>query len=290
MPRFFTSARCAAYARLTRIDKPIGTLLLLWPTLTALWIAADGVPSAYLIFVFVAGTFLMRSAGCAVNDYADRKFDGHVARTRTRPLVTGEVSGKEAWALAGVLALCAFVLILPINRAVVLWSVPALAVAILYPFTKRWLAAPQAVLGIAFSFGIPMAFAAVRGEVPGQAWVLLVLNWFWVMAYDTEYAMTDRADDDKLSIGSSAKWFGRFDVVAVMCCYAFYLAGMAIFGLKSTFGAVFYCGLGLAAGIAIYHYTLIKNREPLQCFRAFLHNHWLGFVVFLSTCGHFALR
>jgi 4-hydroxybenzoate polyprenyltransferase len=272
------------------MDKPIGTLLLLWPTLTALWIASDGMPGWYLVFVFVAGTFLMRSAGCAVNDFADRHFDGHVARTKQRPMVTGEVTPRQAWTVAAVLAGLAFLLILPINLSVVLWSLPALAVAVLYPFTKRWLASPQSVLGIAFSFGIPMAFAAARGNVPAQAWWLLAINWFWVMAYDTEYAMVDRADDEKLAIGTSAKWFGKYDVAAVMFCYAVYLLAMAAFGLKHTYGASFFVGLSVATGIAAYHFTLIRQRSPQHCFKAFLHNHWLGFAVLCGTVAHFALR
>ncbi len=282
--------RLRAYARLTRIDKPIGTLLLLWPTLTALWFASDGQPSAYLVFVFVLGTFLMRSAGCAVNDFADRKFDGEVARTKNRPMVTGEVSAKEAWSVAAVLALIALALIVPINLSVVLWSLPAVGVAVLYPFTKRWLASPQSVLGIAFSFGIPMAYAAARGHVPLEAWALLAINWFWVMAYDTEYAMTDRADDEKLTIGSSAKWFGRFDVVAVMGCYVIYLAGMAWFGHAKILGTFFFFGLFCAAGISLYHYFLIRNRAPQQCFKAFLHNHWFGLAIFLGTVVSFYAR
>jgi 4-hydroxybenzoate polyprenyltransferase len=281
------SAKLSAYARLTRIDKPIGTLLLLWPTLTALWFAAEGKPSPYLVFVFVAGTFLMRSAGCAVNDYADREFDGQVARTKNRPMVTGEVSAKEAWSVAAVLALIALALIVPINAAVVLWSLPAVGVAVLYPFTKRWIASPQSVLGIAFSFGIPMAYAAERGHVPLEAWALLAINWFWVMAYDTEYAMTDRADDEKLAIGTSAKWFGKYDVVAVMSCYAMYLAGMAWFGFTKSAENSFFFGLICAAGISLYHYFLIRDREPAQCFKAFLHNHWFGLAVFAGTALSF---
>ena len=279
--------KLSAYARLTRIDKPIGTLLLLWPTLTALWFAADGKPSAYLVLAFIAGTFLMRSAGCAVNDYADREFDGAVARTKNRPMVTGEVSAKEAWVVAAVLALLALLLIIPINISVVLWSLPAVGVAILYPFTKRWIASPQSVLGIAFSFGIPMAYAAARGHVPLEAWALLAINWFWVMAYDTEYAMTDRADDEKLSIGTSAKWFGRYDVLAVMVCYAIYLAGMAWFGRAKSAEITFFLGLFCAAGICVYHYFLICNRIPEKCFKAFLHNHWFGFAVFCGTALNF---
>jgi 4-hydroxybenzoate polyprenyltransferase len=284
------TTKLSAYARLTRIDKPIGTLLLLWPTLTALWFAAEGRPSAYLVFVFVAGTFLMRSAGCAVNDYADREFDGQVARTKNRPMVTGEVSAREAWSVAAVLALIALALIVPINIAVVLWSLPAVGVAILYPFTKRWIASPQSVLGIAFSFGIPMAYAAARGHVPLEAWALLAINWFWVMAYDTEYAMTDRADDEKLSIGTSAKWFGKYDVAAVMSCYAIYLAGMACFGYSKFSEITYFFGLFCAAGISLYHYFLIRNREPAQCFKAFLHNHWFGLAVFAGTALSFTVR
>jgi 4-hydroxybenzoate polyprenyltransferase len=284
------SSRLSAYARLTRIDKPIGTLLLLWPTLTALWFAADGKPSLYLVFVFVMGTFLMRSAGCAVNDYADREFDGQVARTKNRPMVTGEVSAKEAWMVAAVLALIALALIIPINASVVLWSLPAAGIAILYPFTKRWIASPQTVLGIAFSFGIPMAYAAARGSVPLEAWAVLAINWFWVMAYDTEYAMTDRADDEKLAIGTSAKWFGRYDVIAVMTCYAIYLAGMAWFGYAKSLEETFFFGLFCAAGICIYHYFLIRKREPQKCFKAFLHNHWFGLMIFVATVADFTFR
>jgi 4-hydroxybenzoate polyprenyltransferase len=283
-------SKLSAYARLTRIDKPIGTLLLLWPTLTALWIASNGRPSSYLVFVFVVGTFLMRSAGCAVNDYADREFDGQVARTKNRPMVTGEVSAKEAWGVAAVLAFSALLLILPINKSVVLWSLPAVGVAILYPFTKRWIASPQSVLGIAFSFGIPMAYAAARGHVLLEAWALLAINWFWVMAYDTEYAMTDRADDEKLSIGTSAKWFGRYDVAAVMSCYAIYLLGMAWFGYAKFLEKPFFFGLFCAAGIAVYHYLLIRNREPQKCFKAFLHNHWFGLAIFAGTVVSFTLH
>jgi 4-hydroxybenzoate polyprenyltransferase len=287
---YLSRSKLGAYARLTRMDKPIGTLLLLWPTLTALWFATAGKPSAYLVFVFIFGTFLMRSAGCAVNDYADRDFDAHVERTKHRPLATGEIAGKEALVVGAVLALCAFALILPLNRSVILWSVPALAVAIIYPYTKRVLSAPQAVLGIAFSFGIPMAYAAARTEVPTPAWALLLINWFWVMAYDTEYAMVDRPDDMKLGIGTSAKWFGRYDVLIVMLCYGLHLIGLAWFGMVYAVHPAYYLGLLCAAGIAGYHYTLIQERKPARCFKAFLHNHWFGCVIFLGTAMSFALH
>ncbi len=283
-------SKLSAYARLTRMDKPIGTLLLLWPTLTALWFATSGKPEGYLVFVFVFGTFLMRSAGCAVNDYADRDFDAHVERTKYRPLATGEITGKEALAVGAVLALCAFALIVPLNASVILWSVPALVVAVVYPYTKRVLAAPQAVLGIAFSFGIPMAYAAARAEVPSAAWALLAINWCWVMAYDTEYAMVDRPDDMKLGIGSSAKWFGRYDVAIVMLCYGLHLMGLAWFGYHHGAHPVYFLGLLSAAAIAGYHYGLIRQREPARCFKAFLHNHWFGCVIFVGTALSFVLH
>lgn len=268
------------YLRLLRLDKPIGILLLLWPTLWGLWFAAGGLPPLHILLVFVAGVTLMRSAGCAINDYADRDFDAHVERTQARPLATGEVSGREALLLASGLALLAFLLILPLNQLVILLSVPALFLAASYPFTKRFFAIPQAYLGIAFGFGIPMAYAAVRAEVPLEAWLLLLANLFWSVAYDTEYAMVDRPDDLKIGIRTSAITFGKFDIAAVALCYATTLALLSNVGWRAGLGPVFYAGLLAAAGIALYHLWLIRQRERAACFKAFLHNTWFGFAVF----------
>ena len=283
-------ARIDAYERLLRLDKPIGTLLLLWPTLTALWFATWGAPSFKLLIVFVVGTLLMRSAGCAVNDWADRAFDAHVERTSARPLAKGEIEPFEALLLAGALAFCAFLLILSTNRTAVLWSFPAAAIAFVYPFFKRFFALPQAFLGIAFSFGIPMAYAAALGRVPAFAWGLLAINLFWVVAYDTEYAMVDRDDDLRIGIRTSAITFGRFDVAAIALCYAIYLAGMAWAGVEIGLGALYFAGLGVAAAIAAYHLWLIRDRDRVRCFRAFLHNHWLGMAVFAGTALDYAVR
>ena len=268
------------YARLMRIDKPIGTLLLLWPTLWALWFAAEGWPPLHILAIFVIGTFLMRSAGCVINDYADRDFDGHVERTRNRPLATGMVSAREALLLAGGLSLLSFLLILPLNSLVLWLSLPALFLATSYPFTKRFLAIPQGYLGIAFGFGIPMGFAAILGEVPAIAWVMLLANVFWAIAYDTEYAMVDRPDDLKIGIKSSAITFGRFDVAAVMLCYAATLGLLAAVGVAAGRGPAWFAGLLVAAAIAGYHYTLIRDRDRAGCFKAFRHNNWLGAAVF----------
>ena len=283
-------ARLDAYARLTRLDKPIGTLLLLWPTLSALWLAAGGAPRISLIAIFAIGTLLMRSAGCAFNDWADRDFDAGVKRTATRPLAARIIAPWEALAVAAVLALAAFALILPTNRATIEWSVPALVIAAVYPFFKRFFALPQAFLGIAFSFGIPMAFAAVQNSVPPFAWALLVINLFWVVAYDTEYAMVDRDDDIKIGIRTSALTFGRFDVAAVAICYAIYLGAMVVIGLRLAMGWAYFAGLGVAAVLALRHLAWIRLREREQCFRAFLDNHWLGFAVFAGVALDFALR
>lgn len=268
------------YLRLMRLDKPIGILLLLWPTLWGLWFAANGLPSLHILLIFSLGVVLMRSAGCAVNDYADRDFDAHVERTRQRPLATGEVSQREALLIAGGLALLAFLLILPLNRLVILLSFSALFLAASYPFTKRFFAIPQAYLGIAFGFGIPMAYAAVRGEVPIEAWLLLLANLFWSVAYDTEYAMVDRSDDIKIGIRTSAITFGRFDIAAIALCYAATLALLGYVGAQAGLGLLFHAGLVVAAGIALYHLWLIRSRDRAACFKAFLHNTWFGFVVF----------
>jgi 4-hydroxybenzoate polyprenyltransferase len=282
--------RFDAWERLVRLDKPIGILLLLWPTLTALWIAARGAPPVTLVVIFTLGTVLMRSAGCAFNDWADVRYDSRVERTRHRPLVTGEVTPREALAVAAALAAVAFVLALFTNRATLLLSLAALAIAVAYPFFKRFFALPQAFLGIAFSFGIPMAFAAVRGNVGEIGWLMLLFNLFWVVAYDTEYAMVDRDDDLKIGMRTSAITFGRFDVLAVALCYAAYLAGMVWVGRMVDLGPVYFVGLLVAVGCAAYHLWLIRGRDRDRCFKAFLHNHWLGLAVFAGTVADYAIR
>ncbi|HZQ60600.1 MAG TPA: 4-hydroxybenzoate octaprenyltransferase [Casimicrobiaceae bacterium] len=282
--------RLDAYERLIRLDKPIGTLLLLWPTLSALWIAASGRPTITHIVVFTMGTLLMRSAGCAINDWADRHFDPHVERTKERPLAAGEIAPWEALVIAAVLAILAFLLVLLTNRMTILMSLPALAIAVIYPFTKRFFFLPQAFLGIAFSFGIPMAFSAVLDEPPPLAWWLLGINFFWVLAYDTEYAMVDRDDDVRLGLRTSAIAFGRLDVLAVMVCYAIYIAGMVWVGDVRFFGPLYYAGLGVAAVIALWHGWMIHDRTREGCFRAFLHNHWLGLSVFAGIVADHVVR
>ncbi|MEO7150287.1 MAG: 4-hydroxybenzoate octaprenyltransferase [Burkholderiaceae bacterium] len=294
-------SRRAAYLDLIRWNRPAGTYLLLWPTLSALWIAAGGFPGWHLLAVFVLGTFLMRSAGCAVNDVADREFDRHVKRTAQRPVTTGEIGVRAALAFGAALALAAFLLVLTTNAATVAWSVAALAVSIAYPYTKRYFSMPQAVLGVAFSFGIPMAFAAVRGgdawnlaalrdAVPPLAWGLLLGNLFWVLAYDTEYAMVDRDDDLRIGIRTSAITFGRFDVAAVMASYAAFLAVWALLGARIGLGITYFLGLGVAGAIALWHATLIRDRSREGCFRAFRLNHWLGFAVFAGVALDVLLR
>jgi 4-hydroxybenzoate polyprenyltransferase len=284
------AARLNAYERLIRLDKPIGTLLLLWPTLTALWIATAGAPSWVVVGIFVLGTLLMRSAGCAINDYADRNFDAHVERTAKRPLATREIAPWEALVLAAVLSLCAFLLILGLSLATILLSVPALAITIAYPFFKRFFFLPQAFLGIAFSFGIPMAFAAADEGVPLLGWALLVINMCWVMAYDTEYAMVDRDDDLKLGLKTSAIAFGKYEVLVVMLCYAIYLGGMTYVGHLKAFGPWYYAGVLVASLIALWHYLLIRGRDRQRCFRAFLGNHWFGLAVFAGVVIDYAMR
>ena len=263
-----------------RLDKPIGILLLLWPTLWGLWLAADGPPDMFILTVFVLGTVLMRSAGCVINDYADRNIDPHVVRTKNRPLATKAVSTKEALLLSAGLSLCAFLLILPLNRLTLELAVFALFLAASYPFTKRFFAMPQAYLGIAFSFGIPMAFAAQTGELPLIVWLLMAANLLWVIAYDTEYAMVDRDDDLKIGIKTSAITFGHFDVMGIMLCHAGFLSIMIGIGLMQKLGLAYYVGLIAASGLIIYQYRLIRERDPVLCFRAFLHNNWVGAVVF----------
>lgn len=278
------------YERLMRLDKPIGILLLLWPTLWALLIAGHGKPHWTIVLIFFTGTVLMRSAGCVMNDIADSKYDGLVERTKNRPLATKEVSKKEAYLLAGGLSLVAFGFVCVLNALTIKLSVLALFLAASYPLTKRFLAIPQAYLGIAFGFGIPMAFAAINGQIAPVAWLLLVANIFWAVAYDTEYAMVDRDDDLKIGIKSSAITFGRFDVIAVMVCYALSLSLLAYAGSWLAMGYAYYLGLLVAAGIAIYHYTLIKERERALCFKAFLGNNWIGFAVFAGLVAEYVLR
>ena len=272
--------RLSLYMQLTRLHRPIGILLLLWPTMWGLWIAGNGRPTWHIVFIFMLGTALMRSAGCAINDYADRHIDKHVMRTRERPVTSGSISPNEALWLAAVLALISFLLILPLNNLTLLLSVPAVLLAASYPFTKRFFAIPQAYLGIAFGFGIPMAFAAQLNSVPLVAWLLLIANVFWAIAYDTEYAMVDRDDDIHLGVHSSALFFGKYDVVAVMACYATTLLLLAAIGQIAGLGLIYYSGLLAAGSIAFYHYSLIKHRNREACFAAFLHNNWFGAAVF----------
>ena len=282
--------RLRLYLDLIRWDRPAGWLLLLWPTLGALWIAADGFPGWHLLAVFTLGTFLMRSAGCCVNDVADREFDKHVKRTAQRPVTSGAMSGKAALLFGTLLALLAFVLVLTTNRVAIAWSFAALAIALAYPYAKRYVAMPQAVLGVAFSFGIPMAFAAVQSQVPLLAWVLLLGNLFWVLAYDTEYAMVDRDDDLKIGMKTSAITLGRADVPVVMACYAAYLAIWAAVLLQRMAPAVVTVSIALAAAQAVWHYTLIRDRSREGSFKAFRLNHWLGFTVFAGVVAGYALR
>ncbi len=289
--------RLSLYLDLVRWDRPAGWLLLLWPTLSALWIAADGFPGWHLLLVFVAGTVLMRSAGCCVNDVADREFDRHVKRTARRPVTRGAVSVREALLVGAVLATLAFALVLTTNPPAVLLSVAALAVTLAYPYAKRLVAMPQAVLGVAFSFGIPMAFAAALGgrewtlaSVPPQAGWLLLGNLFWVLAYDTEYAMVDRDDDLRLGIKTSAITLGRWDLAAVMAFYAMYLLSWAWLGRSLGLGGWYLLGIGVAAAQAVWHWTLIRQRTREGCFKAFRLNHWLGFAVFAGVAVDLALR
>ena len=275
---------------LIRWDRPAGWLLLLWPSLSALWVAADGFPGWHLLAVFVLGIILMRSAGCCINDVADRDFDRHVKRTAQRPVTAGRISPREALVVGAVLALAAFVLVLTTTPAAIAWSFAALAVAIAYPFAKRLVSMPQAVLGVAFSFGIPMAFAAVQSQVPVLAWVLLAGNLFWVLAYDTEYAMVDRDDDLRIGMKTSAITLGQADVPVVMACYGVYLGiwGAALWQHVATWS--YALALGAAGAQALWHFFMIRSRSREGCFRAFRLNHWLGFTVFLGVAAGYALR
>jgi 4-hydroxybenzoate polyprenyltransferase len=304
-------SRFQLYLQLIRWDRPAGWLLLLWPSLSALWVAAGGFPGWHLLAVFVLGTVLMRSAGCCVNDVADREFDRHVKRTAQRPVTSGRVSVREALWLGAALALAAFALVLTTNAATVAWSFAALAVALVYPYAKRYVSMPQAVLGVAFSFGIPMAFAAVRGGAPWQvftaagwrgfdlasgwasvpplAWLLLLGNLFWVLAYDTEYAMVDRDDDLKIGMKTSAITLGRMDVPVVMASYGIFLAVWVAGLMRLVPGAAFYLGIAAAAAQAAWHWTMIRDRSREGCFRAFRLNHWVGFAVFAGVAASYAL-
>jgi 4-hydroxybenzoate polyprenyltransferase len=269
-----------AYERLMRLDKPIGILLLLWPTLWALWLAAPGLLRLELLLIFVMGTVLMRSAGCVINDFADRNIDPRVKRTRDRPIAAGQVKPAEALVLAAVLLILAFFLVLQLDRLAIYLSFVGLAVTVIYPFLKRFFVFPQAVLGIAFSFGIPMAYAAQRGSVPGVAWVMMAATLFWIIAYDTEYAMVDRDDDIAIGVHSSAIMLGRYDVAAIMACHALFLATMAGIGYWHRLSAYYYLGLVAAGALVAYQYRLIRGRDREQCFKAFLSNNWVGMAVF----------
>lgn len=273
-------ARINAYEKLMRLHRPIGILLLLWPTLWALWLAQRGVPNPMVLLLFFTGTVLMRSGGCALNDYADRGFDGKVERTKDRPLATGAIEPWEALVVAAVCALAAFAVVVRLNNLTMQLSFVALAVAVIYPFLKRFFWMPQAWLGIAFGFGIPMAFAALRNTVPPIAWVLLAANISWTIAYDTEYAMVDREDDARLGLKTSAIFFGRNDVIAVMLFHWIFIVILGAIGVWQEYGVWYYAGLAVAAALAVTHYSMIRTRTREGCFKAFLHNNWIGFAVF----------
>jgi 4-hydroxybenzoate polyprenyltransferase len=282
--------RLDAYERLLRLDKPIGTLLLLWPTLWAVWLASGGSPSIEVIAIFGVGTLLMRSAGCALNDFADRKYDAHVERTRDRPLAAGEIAPAEALALGMLLAATAFGLVLMLNRLAVMLSMIALAIAVFYPFTKRFFALPQLFLGVAFGFGIPMAYAAIQWRLPAECWALLAANVFYAFAYDTEYAMVDREDDAQIGIRTSALTLGRYDVAAVAASYAAMLAILAGVGATLHLNWPYYAGLALAAAMMAYHYRLIRGRSRAGCFKAFQHNNWVGAAVLGGIIASYWMR
>jgi 4-hydroxybenzoate polyprenyltransferase len=279
--------KLSLYLDLIRWNRPAGWLLLLWPTLTALWIASQGFPGWHLLLVFILGTILMRSAGCCLNDVADKDFDKHVKRTAQRPVTTGAFSSKEALLFGAALALCAFALVLTLNNTTIMLSFAALAVAIIYPFAKRFFAMPQAVLGIAFSFGIPMAFAAVQNNIPWMAWFLLLGNLFWVLAYDTEYAMVDRDDDLKIGMKTSAITMGKYDVLIIAACYLINMSFMVVAGVLYAYNAIYFIALLVALLQAIWHIKLIWRREREACFKAFRLNHWYGFAVFLGVFLHY---
>lgn len=277
--------KIALYLDLIRWNRPAGWLLLLWPTLSALWLAAGGFPGGHLVAVFTLGTVLMRSAGCCVNDVADQEFDRHVERTAQRPVTSGAVSTHEALLLGALLALLALGLVLTTNRLTIAWALAAFGITVLYPFAKRWVAMPQAVLGVAFSFGIPMAFSAVQGQVPLLPWVLMLGNLFWVLAYDTEYAMVDRNDDLRIGIKTSAITLGRWDVVAVLCFYAAYLVVWSLAVAPLVMGWAWWLGVGVAFAQVVWHGWLIRSRSREGCFQAFRVNHWVGFALFAGIAA-----
>ncbi len=283
-------SRLALYLDLICWNRPAGWLLLLWPTLGALWVAADGFPGWHLLLVFTLGTVLMRSAGCCINDVADRRFDRHVKRTANRPVTTGAVSVKEALTLGAVLAVLAFALVLTTNTVTIIWSFAALAITLAYPYAKRFVSMPQAVLGVAFSFGIPMAFTAVQGGVPVLAWVLMLGNLFWVLAYDTEYAMVDRDDDLLIGMKTSAITLGRFDVLVIMVSYLIFIISWDVALMARVQGKAFNVAMTLAFAQVAWHYTLIRSRERDGCFQAFRLNHWLGFTLFAGIAASYALK
>jgi 4-hydroxybenzoate polyprenyltransferase len=282
--------RLNAYERLMRLDKPIGALLLLWPALWGLWLAAYGLPDLDILLIFITGTVLVRSAGCVVNDFADRDFDPYVARTRDRPLAAGLVRPWEALALAALLFLVAFLLVLHTNRLTVMLSFIAVALTVVYPFLKRVFSFPQAWLGIAFGFSIPMAFAAQYGKLVPAAWAMMVANMFWSIAYDTEYAMVDREDDIRIGLKSSAILLGRYDVAAVVASHAIFLMLMAIIGWWQFLGILYYIGLLIAGGLVYYQYRLIRTRDRDACFKAFVNNNWLGCAIFVGLAADLYLR
>ncbi|WP_288108548.1 4-hydroxybenzoate octaprenyltransferase [Limnobacter sp.] len=283
------SSRLRDYWQLLRLHKPIGILLLLWPTLWGLWLASQGIPDLKILVVFLLGVVLMRSAGCAINDFADRDIDLHVERTRERPLTAGRISSTEAVGLAIGLSLVSLLITLPLGWKVIAMSVPAVFLAGSYPFTKRFFPMPQAYLGIAFGFSIPMAFVAVQGAVPWQGWLIFVANVFWTVAYDTEYALVDKNDDLKLNIRTAAITLGRFDITGIMICYAVCLALFVVLGLVQAYSWPFWLGVIAAGLVACYHFALIRHRDRQACFKAFLHNNWFGAALFAGFVGQFAL-
>ncbi|MEQ7919075.1 4-hydroxybenzoate octaprenyltransferase [Xanthomonas sp. WHRI 1810A] len=278
------------FVQLTRIDKPIGVYLLLWPTLWALWIAGKGAPSLANIVIFVLGVFLMRAAGCVINDYADRKVDGHVKRTEHRPLVSGKVSSKEALVLFAVLVGASFLLVLLTNSTTIWLSFGGLALAACYPFMKRYTYYPQVVLGAAFSWGMPMAFTAETGDVPAAAWLLYIANLLWTVGYDTYYAMTDREDDMKIGVKSTAVLFGDADRVVILTLQSLALGCLLLASARFALGLCFYIGLLVAAGCFVWQFVSTRGREPEACFKAFLHNHWAGLAIFVGIFMDYALR
>lgn len=290
MDRELLKQRLGAYARLMRLHRPIGIYLLLWPAMWALWMASDGRPDPLVLGVFVAGVVLMRSAGCVINDYADRDFDPHVSRTRDRPIATGEVAPAEALKLFAVLVLLSFLLVLLMNRLTLYLSFGALALAMLYPFMKRYTYLPQVVLGAAFSWAIPMVYAAQTGTVPREAWLLYVIAVVWTTAYDTMYGMVDREDDLKIGIKSTAILFGDADRLIIGIMQAIVILGLFLLGNQISLGAFYYMGVTVAAGLSVYQQVLIRERQPQACFQAFLNNHWLGMVVFIGIVVDFLLR